>query len=346
MGNKYPKLKVAAVQTAPVFLDREGTVEKACHLIQEAGANCADLIVFPECFIPAFPYWYRFYPASHPNCLHFNRELFKNAVEIPSECTERICQAAKKANTYVVMGLNERRPRLLGTLYNTQLFIHREGYILGKHQKLMPSFFERMVHGLGDGSTLCVFPTEYGSVGGLCCGENGNPLFRFVLMCQGEVVHAANWPCYANPFDDGTTYELMLLRARNYALEAKVFVVSAADIFTQETADTLKLDAEIREKIQDWGGHSAIIGPRGQYLAGPAESEETIIYAEINLEEIIEARMWQDFTGHYNRFDIVSLNYNPSTIAPLKYTSSQAINEESVLPPILEEGEAEISESS
>ena len=169
MDNKYPQIRTAAVQTAPAFLDREGTVEKACHLIQEAGANGANLVVFPECFISGFPYWYRFYPATHPLCIHFNHELFKNAVEIPSKSTERLCQAAKKANIYVIMGLNERRPDLLGTIYNTQLFIHRNGSILGKHQKLMPTDLERMVHGLGDGSTLRVFPTEYGAVGGLCC---------------------------------------------------------------------------------------------------------------------------------------------------------------------------------
>ncbi len=119
MGDKYPRLKVAAIQAASVFLNREDTVEKACRLIHEAGAGGAELIVFPECFIPAYPYWYSFYPAFHPLCLRFNHELFKNAVEIPSECTEKLCQAAKKANTYVVMGLNEKRLGMPGTLYNT-----------------------------------------------------------------------------------------------------------------------------------------------------------------------------------------------------------------------------------
>ena len=110
MGDKYPKLKVAAIQAAPVFLNREATVEKACRLIEEAGTDGADLVVFPECFIPAYPYWYLFYTAFHPTCLRLDRELSKNAIEIPGKCTEKLCKAAKKGNTYVVMGLNERRP--------------------------------------------------------------------------------------------------------------------------------------------------------------------------------------------------------------------------------------------
>lgn len=340
MVQRYPQLKVAAVQAAPVFLNKEGTVEKACRLIEEAGAGGANLIVFPECFIPAFPYWYRFYPALHPQCFRFNHELFKNAVEIPDESTERLCQAARRANAYVVMGLNERRPGMPGTLYNTQLFIHRDGSILGKHQKLMPSSVERLVHGLGDGSTLRVFPTEYGLLGGLCCGENGNPLFRFSLMCQGELIHAANWPAYASPYGTGFTYEIMLLRARYYALEAKVFVVSSAEVLTQETMDALELDAEMRGRIKEWGGRSAIIGPRGQFLAGPAQEEETILYADIDLEQLIDARLWQDFTGHYNRFDVVSLNFNPSPALPLRQAILQPAKE-TVAPPLAPGTEAE-----
>ena len=338
MSDNYPKLTVAAIQAAPLFLDREKTVEKACQLIMESGEGGANLAVFPECFIPAFPYWYRFYKAFDPACVRFNRELFKNAVEIPSYYTERLCQAAKKANIYVVMGLNEKRPGMAGTLYNTMLVIHRDGSILGKHQKLMPSSIERLVHGLGDGSTLRVFPTEYGSLGCLCCGENGNPLFRFALTSQGEMIHAASWPTYTSPFSTGYTHEQMLLRARNCALEGKVYVVSSAEVFTQETADVLELDSQTQAKIQDWGGYSAIFGPKGQCIAGPAGSEETIIYAEIDLEEVVDARMQQDFTGHYNRFDVVSLNYDSSPYTPVKHTIEEDGKEEPLSTPIEELG--------
>ncbi|MFQ5849987.1 MAG: nitrilase-related carbon-nitrogen hydrolase [Candidatus Binatia bacterium] len=122
-------------------MDREGTVEKACQLIQEASTNGADLVVFPEVYVPGYCHWLHYYPAGHPVSLRLNRELFKNAVGIPSPTTDRLCEAARRANAYVVMGLNERRPGMMpGTLYSTMLFIHRNGAIMGKHQKLMPTF--------------------------------------------------------------------------------------------------------------------------------------------------------------------------------------------------------------
>lgn len=318
MGDIYPKLKVAAVQAAPVFLDREATVDKACRLILEAGENGADAVVFPECFIAAYPCWFGFYPSQHPTCGRLNREMFKNAVEIPSAATDRLCQAARQANTYVVMGLNERRPGMMGTMYNTNLFIHRNGSIMGKHQKLTPTVTERLVHGWGDGRGLRVFPTEYGAMGTLICSENGNPLFRFALYSQGEVVHFANWPAFATPYGPGCHREAMLLRMRNYAWEGKVYVVSSAEIFTEEIADILELDGEQRRSIKEMGGCSAIIDPNGIYLAGPAGEEETILYAEIDLEKIVDARIVQDYTGHYNRFDVVSLSYNPAPYVPMR----------------------------
>jgi nitrilase len=315
MGNRYAQLKVAAVQAAPIFLDRDASTEKVCRLIEEAGKNGASLIVFPECFIPGYPYWYSFYHAFHPVVTRCNREMLKNSVEIPSECTTQLCQAAKKANAYVVMGIDEARPGMIGTIYNSMLFIHRDGSILGKHQKLKPSGTERIVHGLGDGSTLCTFPSEFGPIGGLCCGENGNPLFRFALLCQGEVIHAANWPVYI----DGIAHETMLHRAKNYAFEGKVFVISAAGFLSEEMLDLMEADESMRTSIKGRGGYLAIFGPTGNYLAGPAYSGETIIYADIDLEQIIDARILQDFTGHYNRFDVVSLNYNDSPNTPVRY---------------------------
>lgn len=318
MGDTYPKLRAAAVQAAPLFLDREGTVEKACQLIQEASANGADLVVFPEVFIPGYCHWLHYYPAGHPMSLRLNRELFKNAVEIPSPTTDRLCETARRAHAYVVMGLNERRPGMMpGTLYNTMLFIHRNGTIMGKHQKLMPTFIEKIVHAIGDGATLRVFSTEYGPLGGLACGENGNPLLRFALYAQGEVVHAASWPSYTDLSPSRLTHDLMLLRMRNYAFEGKLFAVSAAEMFTQEMADIMELDAELKEAISTAGGYSAILGPMSQYLAGPAEPGETILYADLDLEELIDARYRQDVTGHYNRFDVVSLNYDGTPDTPL-----------------------------
>jgi hypothetical protein len=175
MGDTYPRLRIAAVQAAPVFLDREATVDKACRLIREAGKNKAQLVGFPEGFIPAHPVWFHFHPVLSPDSLKWGTELFKNAVEIPSPATDALCRAAREANTYVVMGLCERRPNTTGTMYNTQLFIDRFGRIVGKHQKIQPTIGERLVHTGGFGDTMCAFDSEFGRISGLICGEDQNP---------------------------------------------------------------------------------------------------------------------------------------------------------------------------
>jgi nitrilase len=319
MGDSYPKLKVAAVQAAPVWLNREATVEKACNLIKTAGANGASLVVFPECFIPAFPIWLAYYRQRDPVTLRSNMELYKNAVEIPSEATDRLCQAAKEANAYVVMGMNEKRPGVIGTLYNSQLFIHRNGTILGKRQKLMPTTIERLIHGLGDGSLLKTYPTEFGPLGGLMCCENGNPLFRYALYCQGEVLHAASWPTYAYPNLLPRVHDNIIIRIRNTAWEGKLFVISSCMIFTDEMADAMEINAETRKKITVRGGKSAVVDPEGQYLAGPIDEPiETIVYADIDMEQVVQARLITDYTGHYQRADVVSLLYNPATFASMR----------------------------
>lgn len=320
MDQNYPKVRVAAIQAASVFLHREATTQKACELILEAGANGARFIVFPECFIPAFPHWYEFYPAKGPLCERFNRMLFANSVEVPSPTTDELGAAARQAGAYVVMGINERRPNILGTMYNTQVFFGPEGTIIGKRRKLMPTTIERLVHGMSDGTNLTVFPSEFGPIGGLLCGENGNPLFRFVLAAQGSRLHAAGWPAkvhnvYAQGIDN------MVLRARGCALDSNHFGVHAAAVFTDEICDALELSEEIRKNLLRGGG-SCIAGPSGELLAGPAGGEQTIIYADADIEEIVKAKLRQDFTGHYNRFDVVSVTLNVTPNLPLRIVSS------------------------
>lgn len=320
MNPNYPKVRVAAVQAAPVFLDREATTEKACKLILEAGRHGARFIVFPECFIPAFPHWYEFYPAKSSLCERFNMMLFANSVEVPSPSTEQIAAAAREARAYVVMGVNERRPNILGTMYNTQVFFGPDGTIIGKRRKLMPTTIERLVHGMSDGTNLTVFRSEFGPIGGLLCGENGNPLFRFVLAAQGSRLHAAGWPAkvhdvYAQGIDN------MVLRARGCALDSNHFGVHAAAVFTEDICGALELTEDIRKKLLKGGG-SCIAGPTGELLAGPANGEETIIYADADMEDIVRAKLRQDFTGHYNRFDVIAVTLNVTPNLPLHIASS------------------------
>jgi nitrilase len=167
-------VKVAAVQAAPVFLDCDATVEKACGLIGDAAERGARIIVFPETDIPGYPVWPRDNagPARIPIMKAFVR-YFRNSLQIDSPQVQALCAAAKRAQAYVVMGLSERDGEIGGTLYNTMLYIGPDGAILGKHRKLVPTYGERCIWGPGDGSTLKVFPTDYGGLGGRRIGSWG-----------------------------------------------------------------------------------------------------------------------------------------------------------------------------
>jgi aliphatic nitrilase len=301
MGDIYPRFKVAAVQAAPVFLNRERTTEKACDLIRAAGKEGAKVIGFPECFIPGFPHWFDFRLARE--CKRFITELFKNSVEIPSPVTDALCQAAKDAHATVVMGLNERDPGSMGTLFNTQLFIGADGHLLGKHRKLVPTWTERLVHAGGDASTLKVFQTEMAPVSGLICGENTNSFYRMTLLLQGERIHVASWPA----FPGRSRQDGIEIRTRNYAFEGRCFVISSTGVFSDEMRDLLCVTDEQKSKTIDTGAFSSIIAPTGDYLVGPDTGGEKILYAEVNPETIIDEKISHDVTGHYNRFDLFTL---------------------------------------
>ena len=314
MGDTMPKVRLAAVQAAPVFLDREASTEKACALIREAGANGADFVGFPENFIPGHPVWFYYHPATSPKSMDWSVELYKNSVEIDSPTVDALCQAAAEANVFVVMGLTERRPDQTGTLFNTQLFIDRNGKIVGKHQKLVPTIGERIVHAGGSGDTLRTFPSEFGPVSGLCCGENSNPMAVSVLAAEYTRIHVACWP---NHFIPGywSMCESTLIASRNIAYMTKSYVISAASTNGQDMIDMLPVTDEDRKFLEnpDMTGGSAIIDPRGHIIAGPMHgSEEGILYADADLDNTIRGRLVHDFGGHYNRPDILRLLVNDS----------------------------------
>ena len=186
--------KIATVQSAPVFMDREATVDKTCELIAEAAQdNGVRLVVFPEAFIPTYPDWvWRIPPGEHRMLADMYGELLEQSVTIPSPAIERLCQAAKKAGVYVAVGLNERNTEASNaSLYNTLLYIDAEGNLLGKHQKLIPTAPERMVWAQGDGSTLEVYETSLGKLSGLICWENYMPLARYALYAWGVQIYLA-----------------------------------------------------------------------------------------------------------------------------------------------------------
>jgi len=295
--------RVAAVQATPVFLDRAATVEKACALIREAGQGGARLVVFPESFIPAYPDWVWGVPAGEEGLLgELYAELLEQAVEIPSAATERLGRAAQHAGVYAVIGVTERNVEASGaSLYNTLLYVGPDGALLGKHRKLVPTGGERLVWAQGDGSTLRVYETPLGRLGGLICWENYMPLARYTLYALGvELYVAATW-------DRG---EPWLATLRHIAKEGRCYVLGCGTALrTRDVPDRLAFKQRVYSGGDEWinVGHSAIVGPDGEFLAAPAERTETILYAEVD-PHALRARKWMlDVAGHYARPDVFQL---------------------------------------
>ena len=257
------KVMAAAVQATPVFLDRDATVGKAVTLIAEAGSKGAGLIVFPETFVPTYPDWVWRAPAWDGVSDALYGRLLENSVVVPSPATEAIARAAKKARAYVSMGVNERE-RDGGTIYNTQLYFGPDGSYLGKHRKLMPTGGERLVWGYGDGSTLSVFDTPFGRLGGLTCWENYMPLARYAMYQQGiDVWCAPTWD----------TSDVWVSTLRHIAKEGRVFVIGVAPLLRgSDVPDDVPGRGELWGGDDDWmsRGLSTIVGPQGTGPGRPA----------------------------------------------------------------------------
>lgn len=317
MKRQWPIFTAAAVQAAPVYLNRDATVDKACRLIREAGRAGARLVAFPEAFIPGFPHWiYLDRPQANE---HYFVELVREAVEVPSPATEELGRAARDASAYVVIGVSERSRRSMGELFNTNLILAPDGSLLGWHRKLMPTYAEKMIWGFGDGSTLRVHDTAIGRLGTLCCGENTNPLARFALIAQGEQVHVANYP--ARPAGDAFDLRRAIeIRSAAHAFEGKCFVVVAGSLISAEMRETLGDTPEKRRLLgRESATFTGILGPDGRVIAGPARHDtEEIVYGGIDLEAIVRSKIHHDVAGNYNRFDVLSLTLNRSPLAAIR----------------------------
>lgn len=292
--------KVAVVQAAPIFLDRDATVERACAWIAEAAGQGARLIAFPEAFLPGYPDWVWSVPAGK-RAVHaaLYAELVSQSVSIPGPEVARLAEAARKAGAYVVMGLNERNTEASGTsLYNTMLFLGPGGATLGKHRKLIPTGGERLVWAQGDGSGLVAYDTPLGRLGGLICWEHYMPLARYALSAAGVQIHiAATW-------DRG---EPWLSTLRHVAREGGMYVLGCCQALR---ADDIPERFELRASYtSEWinVGTSAIVDPYGNFLAGPSHQKQEILYAEVDPKETLGARARLDTAGHYARPDIFEL---------------------------------------
>jgi nitrilase len=319
MGDVYSVVKVAAVQAASVFLDREGSTEKACRLIREAGKNGARVIGFPEGFIPAHPVWYHHHSATGAVSNRLATELFKNSVEIPGAETEALCAAARDAEAYVVVGVCEKIPNTFGTMFNTQIFIGPDGTLIGKHQKLMPTVGERLVHMGGFGDTFGAFQTDFGPMSALICGENSNPLAVFALTAEGTRIHVMSWPNHF-PTSGDPMRNRVSVDSQAFAQMSKAFVISACGTVDERMIEMLEAGPEGQKFLRspDCTGGSVIVAPNSRIIAGPMGIEEGILYADCDLEIGVRMKLRHDFAGHYNRPDIFQVHVNRA--APHIYT--------------------------
>ena len=306
MGDAFQDFTLAAIQAAPVYLDRDASIEKACGLIEQAGAKGADLAVFGETWVSgyaSFAAW-----ANHPAFGGLLRKFVLNGVEVPSPATDALCAAARRAGCDVAIGIAERDATTGGSIYATLLFIGRDGSILGKHRKLKPTMYERTVWGEGDGSSLRLYDRPYGKLGGLNCWEHQMVLPGYALISQGIQVHAGVWP--------GGTFTRQEVLSRAFAMQSSAYVVMAGGLVREQDMPpdirelTMTIDGKTRHLVTPCDGDSGIIGPDGEFLAGPVSNEETILTATGNTGTVMFQKMIADHAGHYTRPDVFEFRVN------------------------------------
>lgn len=296
--------KIAAAHVAPVFMNTGATIDKACAWIERAGSQDVDLLVFPEVFVPGFPYWINCYPPLVQAGL--NRLYQDAAIEAEGPELAQVREAARDAGVAVVLGLCERVARGR-TVYNAMAFIENDGQLLGIHRKLQPTYAERYIWGCGDASTLFVLESSVGRLGGLACWEHTMNLARQALVEQGLQIHAGCWPSLSTLAGfEGVADAQIEAMMRNHALTGQCFVVCASSPVGDDVLAFMTEHLGPQEFMGAGGGWSALIHPFTPYLAGPhTGAEETLLVAEIDLDDLSDVKMWLDGAGHYARPELL-----------------------------------------
>jgi nitrilase len=306
MGNQA---KVAVVQAPPVLFEREATVDKTCRLLAEAADTGAQLVLFPEAFIPAYPRGLTFgtvVGSRSPSGRRIWQRYWENSIDVPGPDTEKLGAAAAKAGVYMAIGVIERDSATSrGTLFCTLLYFGPDGRLLGLHRKLKPTAAERLVWGEGDGSTLTAIETEFGKVGGLICWENYMPLARMAMYGRGVEIYLAPTADHREAWQ--ATIRHIALEGRCFVLGCNQFVTR--DMYPQELLELPEMQSQ--PDIMCRGG-SAIVSPMGKMLAGPLFDEEGILTAELDMSAIARSKFDFDVVGHYARPDVFQLIVNES----------------------------------
>jgi len=316
MKTRISPVRVAVVQAAPVVMDWQATVDKTCSLIEEAAGRGAKLILFPEALVPAYPWGLRFGTALGGRTVLGRKawaRYWANGVKVPGPATEAIGSAARTADAFVAVGVIERDSTYSGgTLFCTLLYFGPDGQLLGKHRKLKPTAGERYIWGEGDGSTMPVFDTGFGRVGGLICWENYMPLARMAMYAKGLDI-------YLTPTADSR--DSWQATIQHIACEARCFVLSCCQYVTK---DMYPADLEVREELEGAPevlsrGGSAIVAPLGNVIAGPLFGQEGILAADADLSMVAQGRFDLDVVGHYARPDVFRLVVNEEPAPPVQF---------------------------
>lgn len=326
MSDSLPVFTAVVAHAAPVFLDREATLAKLESIVDESAGLGADLVVFPESFIPGFPLW-SFVHAPIDTHPHFRR-LYENAVDVPGAATARLAALAHRHQVHLSVGVTERSPVSAGTLYNTNLLFGPAGTLLNQRRKIMPTWAEKLTWAQGDASGLRPVRTELGSIGVLICGENTNPLARYAMAAQGEQIHISTYPP-AWPFRRNAPPEYarwIRLRTESHAFEAKVFNLSAAGHLDERTiSEAAAGDGAAQKALRDAPlATSLIVGPDGELLCDPLTGREGLLVAQIDLGDTIIPKIAHDVAGHYQRHDLFSLTLDQRAQPPIRRLNDAA----------------------
>ena len=302
-------VRVAAVQIAPDLDTAEGTLTRVLSAITEAAEQGAKLVVFPETFVPWYPYFAFVHPPVLTGAEHVR--LYDNAVVVPGPVTEAVGAAASRHAIVIALGVNERDH---GSLFNTQLVFDADGRLILKRRKITPTFHERMIWGQGDGAGLAVVNTAVGRLGALACWEHYNPLARYALMAQHEEIHVAQFPgslvgpIFANQIE---------VTIRHHALESGCFVVNATGWLSDAQKARVTNDERLHKALSG-GCMTAIISPEGAHVVPPLTQGEGVLVADLDMSLIVKRKRMMDSVGHYARPELLSLVLDNRPATPMR----------------------------